>query len=274
MEGCVDVKSKKIFISADIEGTCGIAHWHETDIGKPGYDAFAQQMTREVAAACEGAVAGGAEAVLVKDAHDSARNIDARALPRCASSLRGWTRDPYCMMAGLNASFDGVFCTGYHSPAGTDANPLAHTMALDYSLVTINGEIASELTISCLIAAMLRVPVLLVTGDEGLCAGIQRINPHIRTVPVNRGIGNGALSIHPDVAVERIREAARDAVSGDLSLCLLPLPERFVLEVTYREHALAHRNGFYPQARQTGPRTVVYETEDYNEALRFMLFCL
>ena len=32
----------RIYISADIEGTCGIAHWDETEIGKPGYDAFRQ----------------------------------------------------------------------------------------------------------------------------------------------------------------------------------------------------------------------------------------
>ena len=25
----------RVFISADIEGTCGIAHWDETELGKP-----------------------------------------------------------------------------------------------------------------------------------------------------------------------------------------------------------------------------------------------
>jgi D-aminopeptidase len=30
----------KLFVSSDIEGTCGIAHWDETEIGKPGYDRF------------------------------------------------------------------------------------------------------------------------------------------------------------------------------------------------------------------------------------------
>ena len=43
---------KKIFISADIEGTSGIAHWNETERTIPhDYDYFAGQMTREVAAA-------------------------------------------------------------------------------------------------------------------------------------------------------------------------------------------------------------------------------
>ena len=41
----------RIFLSADIEGTCGIAHWDETELGKPDYEPFRRQMTREVAAA-------------------------------------------------------------------------------------------------------------------------------------------------------------------------------------------------------------------------------
>ena len=44
----------KLFISSDIEGTCGINDWDETEIGKPGYDRFALQMSREVSAACSG----------------------------------------------------------------------------------------------------------------------------------------------------------------------------------------------------------------------------
>ena len=73
----------KVFLSADMEGTCGIVHWNETDRATPmDYAPLQKQMTREVAAACRGALAAGAEEVMVKDAHDSARNIDPTALPR------------------------------------------------------------------------------------------------------------------------------------------------------------------------------------------------
>ena len=50
----------KVYISADIEGTAGIAHWDEAEKGKPGYDLHAEYMTGEVIAACEGALAAGA----------------------------------------------------------------------------------------------------------------------------------------------------------------------------------------------------------------------
>ena len=73
----------KVFLSADMEGTCGIVSWNETERSMPGdYTPMQKQMTREVAAACRGALAAGAEEVLVKDAHDTARNIDPTGLPR------------------------------------------------------------------------------------------------------------------------------------------------------------------------------------------------
>ncbi len=77
----------KLFISSDIEGTCGINHWDETEIGKPGYDRFTREMTREVRAACDGALSSGCfqnaetDEIRIKDAHDSARNIIPEELP-------------------------------------------------------------------------------------------------------------------------------------------------------------------------------------------------
>ena len=72
--------------------------------------------------------------------------------------------------------------------------------------VTINGEKASELMINAMTAAYYKVPVLCVTGDKGLCDYMKKVNPNVETVPVNEGWGNGVISIHPDVAVRRIRE--------------------------------------------------------------------
>jgi D-amino peptidase len=45
----------KIFLSADIEGTAGIAAWDEAERSHRDYSEFRALMTEEVAAACEGA---------------------------------------------------------------------------------------------------------------------------------------------------------------------------------------------------------------------------
>lgn len=62
----------KVFISSDIEGTTGITTWDETEKNAPSYGYFAAQMTKEVNAVCTGALEAGADAILIKDAHDSA----------------------------------------------------------------------------------------------------------------------------------------------------------------------------------------------------------
>ncbi len=265
---------KKIFLSADMEGTCGIVSWDETEKTKQDYSPFAQQMTREVAAACEGALSGGAQEVFVKDAHDSARNIIAEELPEQIRILRGWTTGPLSMMAGLNESFSGVIFTGYHSAASMNGNPLSHTMNTKNNFVKINGVITSELLINSLAAAMLKVPVLMVTGDRMLCEWITSVNPNILTVPVNEGTGRGAVSIHPKVAVRRIRETAQKAMALDPKDCFFPLPDHFVVEINYKEHATALSNSYYPGCTQIDSKTVRFEADDYMDVLKFFHFCL
>lgn len=71
----------KIYISVDIEGVCGTTTWDEVTRGKAEYPEFQQQMTGEVLAACEGALAAGASEIVIKDAHDTACNIIAESLP-------------------------------------------------------------------------------------------------------------------------------------------------------------------------------------------------
>ena len=51
----------KVYISADMEGVTGVAHWDEVDHNKPEYSYFQKQMSKEVAAACEGAITAGAK---------------------------------------------------------------------------------------------------------------------------------------------------------------------------------------------------------------------
>ena len=78
----------KVFLSADIEGTCGIVDRAETDRGSVAdYTPLARQMTLEVKAACEGALAAGASEILIKDAHGTARNLDHGQLPRRRSPV-------------------------------------------------------------------------------------------------------------------------------------------------------------------------------------------
>lgn len=265
---------KKLFISADIEGTCGITNWNETEKNHADWLYFADQMTREVGAACEGAMASGFDHILVKDAHDSARNLNPRGLPQGIEIIRGWAGDPYCMMVGLDKSFDGVVFTGYHNAAGKGSNPLSHTMTTSAFSVGINGEIASELLINSLIASYEGVPVYAVTGDQGLCDWMKKKSPHTAVVPVNQGMGAAVRSVHPEDAVNRIRAAVMEAVKQPKESCIFPMPKHFDVHICYREHALAKRNSHFPGVRLLDDRTIAFEHDDFYEVLRMMHFCL
>ena len=88
----------KVYISADIEGVTGTSHWDEADKKSSDFSEFQEQMTAEVIAACEGALQAGATEMLVKDAHDTARNIIASKLPQEVSLIRGWSGHPFKMV--------------------------------------------------------------------------------------------------------------------------------------------------------------------------------
>lgn len=261
----------KIYISADIEGVCGIADWKETDLADPQSAYFRAQMTKEVCAACEAALGAGATEIFLKDAHGSGRNIDPSALPECVRIMRAWTEGPLSMVAGIDSTFDAAMFIGYHSGASSDGNPLAHTMMGWNVRVLVNGVEASECLINAYTAASFGVPVVMVTGDRQLCERVSLLNPNIRTVAVNEGIGNAVVSIHPNLALARIREAAAMALANP-SACRLVLPERFSVGLEFKQAWRAFRGSFYPGAVQTGPTTVGYECDTWMEALRFFFF--
>jgi len=265
---------KKLFISADMEGTCGASTWDDVTKGKTDYQKFAERMSREVGAACEGALEGGMDFVMVRDAHDSARNIDWSFLPKQVQLMRGWGQDPLCMMTGIDESYHGAVFTGYHDAAGSGESPLAHTMSLGISWISLNGEPLSEAQINAYTAARHQVPLLAISGDSGICGKMRLMIPALKTVEVNRGTGNLVLSIHPEKALSQIREAVKQACSEPREDYLLKLPDSFRLDVRFRDHAKAYQSGFYRGVKRLDAHTLRYEAEDWYEVLRMMHFCL
>jgi len=273
----------KLYLSCDIEGTSGITHWDETDDKRGGrwYDYFREAMSHEVAAAVRGAREGDDRItdVLVKDAHDSARNIIPTLLPAGIRIHRGWSREPLCMAAGLDETFDAAAFIGYHGPAYANGNPLAHTMVTQTDEVILNGKRCSEFTLNAYAAAMLDVPVVFVSGDAQICQIAKDLIPAITVVPVSEGIGSATISMHPADAQEAIREGMRKAVRAralpaSATDCILKLPEHFKMTVRYKEHTAAQQNSFYPGARRLDEKTIEFETDAYYEILRFVMFVL
>lgn len=265
----------KIYISADIEGVTGIAHWDETEKTKSDYQKFSKQMTDEVRAACEGAIKAGAKEIWIKDAHDTGRNISAADLPQNIKLVRGWSEHPFLMVQELDKSFDALLMIGYHSFGSSSSNPLSHTLSsstLNY--IKLNGEYASEFLIHGYAAATIGVPVVFVSGDEGICREANKVNKNIKTVAVNKGVGNSVVSIHPKLAVEKIKEGVELILKGDIDKCRIELPEHFKVKLSFRNHTKAFKASFYPGMKQISSTNVVFESHDYFEVLRMLLFAI
>jgi len=264
----------KVYISADIEGVTGVTHWDEADRLNSDYSEFREQMTAEVSAACEGALLAGATDIWVKDAHASARNLIAARLPKQTHLIRGWSGHPFSMAQELDESFHAMLMVGYHSRAGSGANPLAHTISGNIARLTINGSYASELLIHAYTAAYVKVPLVFLSGDHGICEDAAALVPSIATVAVKRGVGDASINIHPQRAVEQIMAQVQSALQEDVSSCRLPLPEQFAVQITYREHAMAHKASFFPGAVLEQAHTIGFESDDYFEVLRLFAFVL
>lgn len=264
----------KLFISADIEGTAGVVSWPETEMDGKYYSYFANEMTEEVRCACEGAISAGAGEILVKDAHDFARNINPAKLPETVKIMRGWTRGPASMMGGLDETFGAAAMVGYHSACATNGNPLAHTMNTQNEIVTLNGETMSEFMMNAYTAAWYHVPVVFVSGDKYLCESAQKLIPSIVAVPVSEGVGNASISLQPMAAQKAIQAGMREALRGDASRCLLKMPEKFEASIRFHEHYRAYRASFYPGAQSDGMKGVTFEAKNYFDILRFFMFVL
>lgn len=264
----------RVFLSVDIEGVAGISHWDEATISHPDYPRFQQQMMAEAVAACEGALAAGAMAITVKDAHATARNLNGGSLPRPTELISGWSGHPFSMVQGLDETYDAAAFIGYHAKAGDGGNPLSHTLTGQVHTMTLNGERMSEFRLHALAAALVGVPVVFASGDQTLCDDLASTQPATATFATKWGEGPSQHSVHPEVAVESIRSGMQAALEGDTAAALIDLPDRFEFELHYKQHTVAYEKSFYPGATLVDPHTVKLETTDYFEILRAIQFLL
>lgn len=237
----------KVYISADIEGISATVKWEECRPGEKFYQRYADQMTEEVVAACEGAIAAGADEIVIKDAHGWGANIDITKLPECAILIRGWSGHPYSMVQGIDSTFDAAMFVGYHSAAASGGNPLSHTLSSSvYFYIKLNGTYASEFTLFSYAAAYEGVPTVFLSGDKALCEEGKKLHPGLYTAAVKEGIGASVVSLAPNKAKELIKETSKNSLKQDLYKAKIALPDKFSVEICYKDHVVANSKSYYP----------------------------
>jgi len=250
----------KILISADMEGATGVTWPADVEPGTEQWQRCRRMFTSDVNAAVVGFFDGGADDVLINEAHATMRNLLLEELDERAVMLTGRHKD-LSMIEGIqHGDVDGVAFVGYHAAAGAEG-VLAHTyLANSITAVRVNGVRASEGLLNSFVAAQYGVPIVLITGDDSTCANAAQYAPDAPAVAVKDCVSRyAAVCRPPAVTAAAIRAAATEGAK--LARRTQPAPEaELSVEVEVDAAQLAQAAAIVPGVRRTGERTVAYDS--------------
>ncbi len=249
----------KIYLSSDFEGACAVVgEAGKTLTDSPQMDFARRMVTAEINAAVAGALAGGADDVIVNDCHGGGLNLIYDELHPEARILLGSPRPRRFL--GLEGS-DAMFLIAYHAMAGTEKGILSHSYSsIGIQNMWLNGRPIGEIGLDAAIAGTLGVPVVLVTSDQaGADEARAILGDKVRTVAVKEGLSrNAALSLHPAKAQTLIRTAAEDAVrhAGEIPPLVIEPPYRVRREYKLESYADQAMRGGIPGQSRIDSRTI------------------
>ena len=202
----------KCLISVDIEGIAGVFHPEQTRAGNGEYERARRQMTAEANAVIRGALAAGAQQILVNDSHGGFRNLLPDLLHPQARMVLGKPRT-LGMMGGVDADTDAVLLVGYHARSQTQGI-LAHTInSFAFSRVWFNDQELGEAGIYGALAGALGVPVVFGSGDDVFVKETQPLFPQATFAEIKQAYGaNSGDSLSQQAACELLEQRAQQAV--------------------------------------------------------------
>jgi D-amino peptidase len=258
----------KILVSADMEGATGVTWPADCEPGTEQWQRCRAMFTSDVNAAVAGFLDGGADEVVINEAHSTMRNLLLEELDERATMLTGRHKDLTMVEGVQHGDVDGIAFLGYHTGAGT-AGVLAHTyLPNSITGVWVDDHQASEGYLNSLVCAEYGVPVVLVTGDDRACEDAKSYAPEALTVAVKDHVSRYAAVCRPPARTYAdIRDAARDAV---------PLAQRhaartdgpFVVEVEVDATQLVTNACMVPGVDRVAERRVRYSAPSGYEMIR------
>ncbi|MET9609516.1 M55 family metallopeptidase [Streptomyces sp. NPDC006512] len=258
----------KILISADMEGATGVTWPEDVLPGTSPWERCRALFTSDVNAAVLGFYDGGADRVLVNEAHWTMRNLLLEKLDARAELLTGRHKTLSMVEGVQHGDVDGIAFVGYHTGAGTEG-VLAHTyLANSITGVWLNGLRASEGLLNAHVVAEYGVPVVLVTGDDLTCRDAAGYAPDARTVAVKDHVSRyAAVCRTPARTAADIRAAA----TGAAKLAVRHEPVRggpFTVEVEFDATHLSLAATVVPGVERSGERRIAYTSGTMYEGIR------
>src|ERR671932_2058870 len=203
-----------------MEGVAGVVKWQQTDgaAGDVAYHEARKLYTEEINAAVRGAKKAGATEIVVMDCHGAAQHWSFNSLipeeldPDCEFVVQEeWTEYTDFLERGC----DAALFVAMHAKAGTPLGVMSHTVSGQaWRELQFNGVSVGETGINAALCGTWGCPVLLVTGDDAVCAeATALLGDGLTSVAVKWGLGRfSARQVAPLKARELIEEGAKRAL--------------------------------------------------------------
>ncbi|GAA2091167.1 hypothetical protein GCM10009801_56670 [Streptomyces albiaxialis] len=247
----------RVYISVDMEGVTGLVGADDVQMGGRDYERGRVMMTEDVNAAVRGALAAGADSVLVNDCHSSMRNLLADEIHPEAELVRGRPK-PMSMVQDLDDGFGTMLCVGYHARAGA-LGVLSHSfMGHEIEDMWLDGRPMGEIGFAHATATALGVPVVMLSGDDVACAEAAEWDPDVVTAPVKYARDRFAARLLPAAEARKLIEEA--AAEGVRRAAKAPRPARDTvprtLAVRWQSASVASQLEGIPGVTRRDDRTV------------------
>lgn len=251
----------KIYIVTDMEGISLAYQWNHVRQGHAFYERYRKILTDEVNAAIEGALAAGADTIVINDGHGAEdynllwEQLHASVYIERADSATN-------ILPSLDETFHAVLLIGYHAMEGAEDAVLAHTQNVEaWQSYRVNGLLLGEIGQMALIAGSKSVPVGFISGDR---AAVQEardlLGQDLPGTIVKWGFTGGkARCLHPAESARRIRDDVERALR-ETRRSPFALPAPYEIEVVFKsEHDAAEaaaRSGAETPDERTIKKTV------------------
>jgi D-amino peptidase len=175
----------------------------------------------------------------------------------------------------LEQGCDAALFVAMHAKAGEPRGVLNHTVSgQSWQNLLFNGVAVGETGINAALCGHFGCPVLLVTGDDTVCAEAKELlGDGLTTVAVKRGLSKfSARNLAPKRARELIEAGARQAL-GDVKAVPSYDPGRpCEITVEFKDTHPAEEYGRKAGVEQTDPRTIVSRGDDWWSAWEQFFF--
>lgn len=268
----------KLYISADLEGVCGVVSPHHCspEPDRSAYDWAVSQLEMEVAAVVDAALDHGVSEIVVNDSHCTMTNLYLEQIDPRVSLLTG--KPKRCAMsAGLDNSFDAAIYIGYHAKAGAHKGVLSHTFHNKLFDVSVNDVSYGEGGINALYASLVfGVPLVLASGDRAFIEEIHQLIPALETVETKEGITQTSALCRPlEKVLEDYAYKTRAVLENrsEWKKNILAVQGPYELKMTFINPLAADAANTIPGLERIDGRTLLFKAEQFQTVYQMLQSC-